>query len=137
MRAEHFLYFNNSRIQGEDLVPVKCITPPPPWHRLLSFLRRWFCCCWCCLFIVTPIVGVCKCSMFCCALLYVHCSFAIILVGKRGLVALIRLSSWCLVVAVWLFLAVPWVCLRLVVVVFSDHTYYSFFIKKEPEKDLS
>ena len=25
MQAEHFLYFNNSRIYGEDLVPVKCI----------------------------------------------------------------------------------------------------------------
>ena len=25
MRSEHFLYFNNSRIQGEYLVPVKCI----------------------------------------------------------------------------------------------------------------
>ena len=25
MRAEHFLYFNNSRIKGDDLVPVKCI----------------------------------------------------------------------------------------------------------------
>ena len=29
MRAEHFLYFNNSRIYGEDLVPVKCIKAPP------------------------------------------------------------------------------------------------------------
>ena len=40
------------------------------------------------LFIVTPIVGVCNCSMFCCALLYVNSSFAIILRGKRELVAL-------------------------------------------------
>ena len=36
------------------------------------------------LFIVTPIVGVCNCSMFCCTLFYVHSSFAIILVGKRA-----------------------------------------------------
>ena len=36
--------------------------------------------------IVTPIVGFCQCSMFCCALLYVHSSFAIILMGKRELV---------------------------------------------------
>ena len=36
------------------------------------------------LFIVTPIVGVCNCSMFCCTLLYVHSSIAIILMGKRG-----------------------------------------------------
>ena len=28
MRAEHFLYFNNSRISGEDLVPVKYIQAP-------------------------------------------------------------------------------------------------------------
>ena len=38
------------------------------------------------LFIVTPIVGVCNCSMFCCTLLYVSSSFAIILMGKRELV---------------------------------------------------
>ena len=30
MRAEHFLYFNNSRIWGECLVPVRCIAPLPP-----------------------------------------------------------------------------------------------------------
>ena len=61
------------------------------------------------LFIATPIVGVCNCSMF--VVLYVHSSFAIILMGKRGLVALLSLSSWCLVIVVWLFLTVPWVCL--------------------------
>ena len=33
--------------------------------------------------IVTPIVGFCNCCMFCCALLCVHFSFAIILIGKR------------------------------------------------------
>ena len=37
------------------------------------------------LFIVTPIVGVCNCSMFCCTLLYVYSSIAIILMGKREL----------------------------------------------------
>ena len=76
------------------------------------------------LFIVTPIVGVCNCSMFCYTLLYVHSSFAIILMGKRELVALLCLSSWCLVIVVWLFLAVPWVCLQFVIVVFPDHTHY-------------
>ena len=78
------------------------------------------------LFIVTPIVGVCNCSMFCCTLLYVHSSFAIILIGKRERVALLSLSSWCLVMVVWLFLAVPWVCLRYVIVVFPDHTHLLF-----------
>ena len=39
------------------------------------------------------------------------------------------LSSLCLVKVVWLFLAVPWVCLRFVIVVFSDHTYLLFLTK--------
>ena len=69
-------------------------------------------------FIVTPIVGVCNCSMFCCTLLYVHSSIAIILMGKRELVALLNLSSWCLVMVERLFLAVPRGCLRFVIVVF-------------------
>ena len=38
------------------------------------------------LLIVTPIVGFCNCSMFCCALLCIHSSFAIILMGKTELV---------------------------------------------------
>ena len=29
-------------------------------------------------------------------------------------------------IAVWLFLAVPWVCLRFVIVVFPDHTHLLF-----------
>ena len=57
-------------------------------------------------------------------LLYVHSSFAIILIGMRELVALLSLSSRCLVMVVWLFLAVPLVCLLFVIVVFSDHTHY-------------
>ena len=64
--------------------------------------------------------------MLCYTLLYVPTSFAIILMGKRELVALLSLSSWCLVIAVWLFLAVPWVCLQFVTVVFADHTHLLF-----------
>ena len=45
------------------------------------------------LFIVTPIMVVCNCSMFCCTLLYVHPCFAIILMGKRELIAFLSLSS--------------------------------------------
>ena len=71
---------------------------------------------------------VCNCSMFCCTLLYIHYSFAIILMGKRKLAVLLILSSWCLVVAVWLFLTVPWVYLQFVIVVFPDHTHLLFFI---------
>ena len=62
--------------------------------------------------------------MFCGTILFVPSSFAIILMGKRELVALLSLSSWCLVIVVWLFLAMPWVCLQFVIVVFPDHTHY-------------
>ena len=48
--------------------------------------------------------------------------------GKRELVALLSLSSWCLVIVVWLFLAVPWVCLQFVIVVSHDHTHLLFLI---------
>ena len=75
------------------------------------------------LFIVTPIVGVCNCSMFDRTLLYVNSSIATILMGKRELVVLLNLSSWCLVMVEWLFLAVPWGCLRFVIVVFPDNTH--------------
>ena len=40
-------------------------------------------------------MGFCNCSMFCCALLCVHSSFAMILIGKRELVALPFLSCCC------------------------------------------
>ena len=81
------------------------------------------------LFIVTPIVGIC--SMFCCTLLYVHSSFAIFLMGKRELVALLSLSSRYLVIVVWLFLAVQWVCLQFVIVVFPDHMHLLFLVLKQ------
>ena len=71
---------------------------------------------------------VCICSKFCCTLLYVHSSFAIILMGKRELVAWLSPSSWCLVIVVWLFLAVPLVCLQFVIVMFPDRTYLLFYI---------
>ena len=45
------------------------------------------------LLIVVPIVGFCNCSMFCCAYFVSYTSFAVILMGKRGLVALLCLSS--------------------------------------------
>ena len=64
--------------------------------------------------------------MFRCTLLYVHSSFAITLMGKRELVALLSLSTWCLVIVVRLFLAVSWVCLQFVIVVFPDHTHILF-----------
>ena len=66
--------------------------------------------------------------MFCCTLLYVRSSIAIILMGKRELVALLNLSSCCLVMVERLFLAVPWGCLRFVIVVFPGHTHLLFII---------
>ena len=71
-------------------------------------------------------MGVCNCSMFCCTLLCVHSSNAIILMGKRELIALLNLSSWCLVLVERLFLAVPRGCLQFVIVVFPDHTHLLF-----------
>ena len=64
--------------------------------------------------------------MFCCTLLCVCSSIAIILMGKRELVALLDLSSWCLVMVERLFLAMPQGCLRFVIVVFPDHTHLLF-----------
>ena len=66
--------------------------------------------------------------MFCCTLLYVHSSIAIILIGKRVLVDLLNMSSWCLVMVERLFLAVPGGCLQFVIVVFPDHTHLLFLI---------
>ena len=71
-------------------------------------------------------MGVCNCFMFCYTLLYAHCSIAIMLMGKRELVALLNLSPWCLVMVERLFLVVSWGCLRFVIVVFPDHTHLLF-----------
>ena len=71
--------------------------------------------------------------MFCYRLLYVHSSIAIILMGKRELIAFLNLSSWCLVMVEGLFLAVPRGCLQFMIVVFPDHTYllflYGYFMR--------
>ena len=77
-------------------------------------------------------MGVCNFSMYCCTLLYVHSSVAIILMGKRELIALPNLSSWCLVMVERLFLAVPRGSLQFVIVVFPDHTHLLFLFKLCP-----
>ena len=70
-------------------------------------------------------------------LLCVRSSIAIILIGKRELVALLK-SSWCLVMVERLFLAVPLGCLGFVIVVFPDHTHLLFLMKSmEKEKDYN
>ena len=66
--------------------------------------------------------------MFYCALLYVHSSSAIILMGTRELVALLCLYSLCLVIVMWLFLTIQWVCLQFVIVVFPGHTHLLVFL---------
>ena len=72
-------------------------------------------------------MGVCNCSMFCYSLRYVHFSIAIIWKGKREVVALLNLSSRCLLMVEFLFLTVPLGCLRFVIVVFPVHTHLLFF----------
>ena len=69
--------------------------------------------------------------MFCCRLLYVHSSFTITLMAKREVVALLCLSSWCLVIVMWLLLKMPWVCLQFLIVVFFDHTHLLFLSGNE------
>ena len=73
--------------------------------------------------------------MFCCTLIYVHSSFAVFLIVKSELVALLGLSSWCLVIVVWLLLAVLWVCLQFfVIVVFPDNTHLLFLRRTNPKR---
>ena len=55
-------------------------------------------------------------------------AYALCVFKLRKLIALLGLSSWCLVVVGRLFLAVPWGCLRFVIVVFPDHTHLLFSI---------
>ena len=56
--------------------------------------------------------------------LFMKIRFCNHLVGMRELIALLSLSSRCLVIVVCLFLTVPWVSLQFVIVVFPDHTHY-------------
>ena len=49
---------------------------------------------------------------------------------SRELIALLSLSSWCLLIVVCLFLTLPWVCLQFLIV-FPDHTQYYFLLKQK------
>ena len=55
----------------------------------------------------------------------------------RELAALLSLSSWCLVIVVWLFLVVPWVCLQFVIVVFPDLTHLLFVAANSSKISIS
>ena len=71
-------------------------------------------------------VGILCLSVFCCVVLCVHSSFAIILKKKTKLVALLLLSFRYIVFinVLWLFLTAQWVGLQCEIVVFPDHTNF-------------
>ena len=68
--------------------------------------------------------------MFSCMLLYAHSSFAIMLMGRRELVALHSLSSYLLRIVVWFFLVMPWVCLQFVIVLKAFYEILRVFFFK-------
>ena len=72
-------------------------------------------------------MGVCKYSIFCCTLIFVHSSIEITLIGKRGLVALLNFVFLVSHDGGESLLTVSWGCLWFVTVVFPDHTYLLFF----------
>ena len=52
--------------------------------------------------------------------------------GKRKLVDLLCLSSWCLAIVVWLLLTMPRVSLQFEILVFPDHTHLLFLDPRSP-----
>ena len=56
--------------------------------------------------------------------------------GKGELLALLNLSSWCLVMVERLFLGVPQGCLQFVIVVFPDHTHLLFLMKTQASFEI-
>ena len=83
---------------------------------------------------VTSIVGFCNCSIFCCALLYFHSSFAITFMGKRELISfrfclpgILRLLSDSSSQYQVFFL-------QFVIVVFPYHTHLLYLLFKEVKK---
>ena len=67
------------------------------------------------------------------AKLQMHVSF----VGKRELVDLLSLSLVCLVIVVWLVLAMTWVCLQFMIVLFPDHTHYFYNLETRSDTLVS
>ena len=43
-------------------------------------------------------------------------------------VMFVLLISYCLVIVVWLFLTVPWFCLKFVIALFPDYTHLLFLL---------
>ena len=79
---------------------------------------------------VTPIVGICNCSMFCCAFLCVQPNFAIISKGRYASC----FSLFVFLVSPDCCVALPHdvtFCLQFVIVVFPDHNHLLFFSIQE------
>ena len=73
------------------------------------------------------------CGSLCLCLFVVHYYMSILVLQsfgeeRGGLVALLLMSCGCVVAigVLWLFLAVPWVGLQYVIVIFPDHTHLLF-----------
>ena len=81
--------------------------------RSKTVVLFWLNCCWLLLPLWDSVIVLCFVVRF----FVSKTSFANILMGKRGLVVLHCLSFWWFV-----SVAVPWVCLQFVIVVFPDHT---------------
>ena len=79
---------------------------------------------YCFMYLPLPVGVLCS-SLFWYALRLVPSSFAIILTSNGELVALLLLSFGCLVTVnvLRLFIAVPWVSLQFMSVVFHEHTH--------------
>ena len=97
MRAKSFCVLTTRESRVKNCTSKMHLTPQ--WPMLLLVLRQWFCCCWSVVWCgfggsvrVYWLWGVLCLSLFCCALLCVLSSFAIILERKRELVALLLLS---------------------------------------------
>ena len=120
MRAQHFCVSTTAESRAKIWYLLNTLKPPSGFGYCLflgsgSIVVDS-------LLIINPIVGFCNSSMFCCALLCVHTSFAIILMGRRELVALI--FPWSLVIGVRLFFTVhEFVCSLLLCYYFIIHTY--------------
>ena len=123
MRAQHFCVSTTAESRAKIWYLLNTLKPPSGFGYCLflgsgSIVVDS-------LLIINPIVGFCNSSMFCCALLCVHTSFAIILMGRRELVALIfPLVSRYRCEAL---LHGPRVCLQFVIVVLSYHTHILIF----------
>ena len=75
----------------------------------------------------TPIVRFCNCSVLLCVALCPYWFYNHFDGGERaGCFALPCLTCWCLVVVVWLFIAVPRVCLPFVICYFLIILTYYF-----------